>query len=550
MHLLDTKLCQTTKPLKMKQLLPILLIALCYACGDTTIEEIPYTIIKGKIIRPPLNEIETEFNFAGRALEKREIGLVSNAVRSGLNVPNHNGQLDEAGNFHFIIKIEEPTEIRLRHYFKAVPIYVSPGDEITIEIDYTKDGSPHTVSGGDRELNTKISAYDQLFKDSFRVELRATLPYAIPREFKEQRVKITKRIRRLTQNYIKENAADNPILANWVKNHSEYRIAMDYMKYAFKVYGFNQFSPDLKDGFSEHYFDFWEAFPVDNPSAIANLNYQNYLQFYRKYLISKLRQTAPYQDCVNLPTCNEFEMEVQQLNQILKGSIKNLTLAQQADYHLTRNNPAFLKNGFPLYLTEITDSILTKELIVRKAFLYEDRSFEFPEEANLIQTDASGATILKDIVGRHPNSSILLYFWNTQRDITWQHNSASQSAHIWKSLDSLNIQLVLLAHHSTPNLWKDKIAALHLIGDQWHLTNEQFAFFEDYFHNNRTPHFNYDKILDRENFMLLLDNNQQLATLDDISFRERGFTWISSLPRHFKWLINKNQRTKITADSQ
>ena len=114
------------------------------------------------------------------------------------------------------------------------------------------------------------------FRDSFQVELSATLSYAIPREFKTQRTKITQRIQRFTEKYIQENVSNNPILAKWVKNHADYRIAMDYMKYAFKTYGFRSYSPDLKDGFPEHYFDFWEDFPVNNPTAISSLNYQKH----------------------------------------------------------------------------------------------------------------------------------------------------------------------------------------------------------------------------------------------------------------------------------
>ncbi len=540
----------------MKQLLPILLLALCYACGDTTVEEIPYTIVKGKILNTSLPKGEmTPSERAEISQNRKEVNLVSTAIRAGLDVPNHQAITDDEGNYHFLIKIDQPTEIRLQYgYAINLPFYAKPGDEIIVDIDYLnqrpENTPPYKIRGDHATLNQQISAFDQLFKDSFQIELNATLPYAIPREFKTQRANITKRIRRLTENYIQKNAANNPILANWVQHHSEYRIAMDYMKYAFRVYGYNQFSPDLKDGFSEHYFDFFDEFPIDNPSAITNLNYQNYLQFYRKYLMSNLRQTTPYQDCVNLPTCNEFEMEIAQLSQELTGSTKDLTLAQQADYHLTRNNAVFLKMGFPLYLKAITDSILAKELVARKAFLYQDRTVDLPKTANLIQSDASGNDILQTIIQRHSNSSILLYFWNTQREITWRYGSSSQSEHIWKGLDSLNIKLVLLAHHSTPNLWKDKIIEHNLIRDQWHLNDEQFTFFEDYFYAHRKPHINYDKIYDRENFILLLDNHQQLATIDDISFRERNFTPLNMLVRQFKYLIEKQRKAQITADAQ
>ncbi len=333
-----------------------------------------------------------------------------------------------------------------------------------------------------------------------------------------------------------------------VQNHAEYRIAMDYMKYSFRTYGFSQYSPNLRAGIGDYYFDFLEEFSVNKPSAITNLNYQNYLHFYRKYILSKLRQTTPYQDCVKLPTCNEFEMEINQLSNALIGRTKDLTLSQQADYHLIRNNQAFLKSGFSKYLSEISDSIIIKDLLARKDILYTERAFEFPENASLIQSDATGKDILNTITQRHPNSATLLYFWNTQREIAWYYDSKSQLQDVWNSLDSLDIQLVLMTHHSTPNIWKEKIEEYGLIGDLWHLTDEQFSFFEDYFQNNRQPHQNYDKIYDRENFLLLIDNNQNLNTINDISFRESNFTWLNMLPSQFKYLKEKQRKAQITAD--
>jgi len=534
----------------MKQYLPILLFLFAYACQNQATKEIPYTIIKGKIIRIPPPENRMTVNGIDWAeIEKRrtQIGVISNAMRSGIEVANHNGNLDVEGNFHFIIKINEPTEIRIKYYYQSIPIYVEPGDEVAVILDLTREENPITVTGDHKEISEKFIAFDQLFRDSFNTELNATLPYAIPNEFKTQRAKITKRIRQTTQNFVKTDGS-NEIVANWVQNHAEYRIAMDYLKYAFRTYGFSEYSPNLRAGIGEYYFDFWEEFPVDNPLAIGNLNYQNYLQFYRKYTMAKLRQTTPYQDCVNLPTCNEFEMEVAELSNILTGRTKDLTLSQQADYHLIRNNNAFMKDGFSTYLNEITDSIIHKDLLARKDFLYEERAFEFPKNASLIQSDADGKEILNNIIQRNPNKATLLYFWNTQREIAWYYESEAQLHDVWKSLDSLDIKLVLMTHHSTPNLWKEKIEEYGLIGDLWHLSDKQFSFFEDFFKNNRQPHFNYDKIYDRENFLLLIDRNQNLNTINDISFRESGFTWLNMLPSEFKYLKEKQRKTQITTE--
>jgi len=337
----------------MKQLLPLFLLACVLACGTPTKQEIPLTIIKGTI-----NHSKDDIH---------PVGLLTSAIRNGIETPNYLVELDTNGQYKFEIPLKEPTEIRLQYGWFSKILYVQPTQNITfnktISFDLENgkivlaelDPNLDTIIGPNAVFSQQMNTYNQLFNDSFRVELNATLPYVIPREFKDHRAKITQRIRNFTKDFVEKHAKNNLTLANWVKNHSEYRIAMDYMKYAFKVYGFSQYSPDLKEGFGRHYFDFFEEFPVDNPSAIANLNYQNYLQFYRKYLMAELKQSTSYQDCMKLPSCNEFEMEIVHLGNVLTGK-----------YHLIRNNDAFLKNGLSKYLKEISDSIIIKNLLARK----------------------------------------------------------------------------------------------------------------------------------------------------------------------------------------
>ena len=534
--------------MKIPELLPIFLLLIFTACNQESSDEVPPTIIKGKIIYS-INP--SDYKLSGVDSEailerKKRVGIVTNAIRNGLETPNHQTICDADSNFQFTLKINQPTELRLQFYRKDVPIYAEPGDEITINIDLTKPKHPHTIHGDNAEISQLFSDYNQLLRDSFYTELNATLPFVIPREFKAQRGKITKRIRRATLDFIKKYAKDKPLVANWVVHHSEYRLAMDYLKYAFKVYEFNQFSPALKDEFPEAYFDFWETFPVNYPSAITSLNYQNYLQFYRKYLMEKLRQTTVYQDCVAFPNCNQYEMEITQLSDQLEGKIKDLLLAQQVDYHLTRNDEFFIKSGFNLYLNEIVDSTIIEAIQKRKTFLYADRAYEFPKNATLLQTDGNGVDILQNIRSRHPDKNILLYFWNTQREVSLFHENTERMQQTWKKLDSLDFDLVMLAHHSAPNIWKEKIVDKGLIEDQWHLTDEQYTYFENAFHNIRKPHVFYDKIRDRENFILLLDSNGNFRTLDAIWFRERTFFTVNRLPQTIKSDLAWRKRQQIS----
>ncbi len=524
----------------MKQLLPFLLIVLCHACGNPTLEEIPYTIIKGKITNLPLSKNRITGRDSTEIIQKRkEINLVSNAMRFGLDVPNHQALTDDEGNYQFLIKIEKPTEVRLQ-YGRPInlPLYVRPGDEIIVDIDYhnqlSPNQSPCQISGDNAELNQQIANYDQLFRDSFAVELRATLPYVIPREFKEQRAKITKRIRRLTNEFIEEKAKNSPVLANWVKHHSEYRIAMDYMKYAFKRYHFNNFSPLLKEGFPISYFDFWEDFPVNNTSAINSLNYQNYLQLFRRYLMAKLAQTKPYQDCKKFPNCNYFELEIDELKQYFKNKTLDLSLAQQIDNHLVRNNQGFLKNGLPQYLASIKDSLLLQQIAQRKNYLYEERAFKYPPDATFYQSNGTGEELLSQISQAHQARPTILYFWNTQTEITWSFIQKAEVQKVWKVLDTLNFDLVLLAHHSTPNQWKETILKKGYIQEQWHLTDKQYDFFQDYFQQERKKHVFYDKIRDYENFVLGLDEAGNLYT-PELSFRT-----LNSLAALIKWKATKD----------
>lgn len=519
----------------MKQFLPILLGIFLFACQSDSKDPIPTTIIKGTVQLPPLRTEENVRNDHGylKSLEERQIvELVSNAIRDGIEVPNHSTKIDADGNYEFRIKIREASEVRLSHLWNRLPLMVSPGEALVVNLHYVDQeewgGKQYQISGKNAAISEAMISYNNLFRDSFQVELNATLPFVIPNEFRTHRVKITNRIENFTQKYIAQHASDNEKLSDWIKHHSNYRIGMDYLKYAFKRHNIRQLSPDLKEGFPDAYFDFWERYPIENPAALNNLNYQNYLQLYQKYLFARLRLTTPYQDCKKFPNCNAYEMEVTQIKDNLSGEIKDIILAQQADYHLIRNDQGFLKNGLPLFMSEISDSLKMESVLSRKDFLYKERPFEFPSNASLIQSDVTGKEILMQIAEKNTNRSTILYFWNTQRPVVSSYTRYPLERSLEK-LDSMNYNLVMLAHHSAINIWKEKIVKIGLPGDQWHLNDEQFEFFYNYFQENRKPHFNYDRIRDRENFLLLINGDRNLSTLDNISFRENSFSDLSSL---------------------
>jgi len=537
-HLPITKLCQTTKPVKMKQLLPILLGIFLLACQSDNKDVIPTTIIKGTIQLPPLRteeNIRNNPNYLNSLEERQIVSLVSDAIRNGIEMPNHTTKIDAAGNYEFRVKIKDVSEVRLIHLRQQLPLMVSPGSELVVNLHFTNqekwNGKQYQISGGSAAISEAMITYNNLFRDSFEVELNATLPYFIPNEFKTQRARITNRIERFTQKYIAQHTANDEKLTNWIMNHTNYRIGMDYLKYAFKRHNPRQFSPDLKESFPSSYFDFWETYPIENPAALNSLNYQNYLQLYQKYLFAKLRLTTPYQDCKSFPNCNPYEMEVDQIKQNLSGEVKDIILAQQVDYHLIRNDQGFLKNGFPLFMKEITDSLKMESVLARKQFLYEERPFEFPSNASLIQSDATGKKILMRIAEQNANRPTILYFWNTQRPVIYTYFSLERSLErSLEKLDSMNYNLVMLAHHSAVNVWKEKIVDIGLTGEQWHLTDAQFEFFYNYFQENRKTHVNYDRFRDRENFLLLINGDRNLSTLDNRSFRENSFSYLSNLP--------------------
>jgi len=521
----------------MKRYLPILLGLFLFACQIDKEDAIPVTIIKGTIQLPPLRTEENIVNnrFYQTSLKERQIvSLVSNAIRNGIEIPNHTVKIDAEGNYEFKVKIKEASEVRLIHMRNQLPLMVKPGNELTVNLHFTNqenwNDQQYQISGPTAAISEEMIKYNNLFKDSFEIELNATLPYFIPNEFKTQRSKITNRIEHFAKQYIAQYTTDDAELTSWINNHTQYRIGMDYLKYAFKRQNFRQLSPDLKESFPDAYFDFWETYSIENPTALNSLNYQNYLQLYQKYLFAKLRLTTPYQDCKKFPNCNAYEMEVQQIKENLSGAIKDIVLAQQADYHLIRNDQGFLETGLPLFLKEITDSLKMESVLTRKELLYKDRPFEFPSNASLIQSDATGKEILMQIAEQNAERQTILYFWNTQRPILYNYLPIPFERSMEK-LDSMDYNLVMLAHHSSVNIWKEKIVEKGLSGEQWHLNDEQFEFFYNYFQENRKPHANYDRILDRENFLLLINGKRNLSTLDNISFRENSFTFLGSLWR-------------------
>jgi len=526
----------------MKRYLPLFLLVLFYYCTNQNAQEISFTIISGTI-----HHSKTDIH---------PVGLVTSAIRNGIEIPDYLTELDTNGHYSFKIPLEEPTEMRLQYgsYFKI--LYVHPSQNLVFNKTVSFDVHPNqsaseklnwkidTIIGSTAALSQKMNKYDQLFRDSFQIELYATLPYFIPNEFKTQRSKITNRIERFTKEYIAKNTKDDEALTSWIINHTKYRLGMDYLRYAFKRRNYRQLSPDLKEGFPEAYFDFWETYPIENPAALNSLNYQNYLQLYQKYLFAKLRFTTPYQDCKKFPNCNAFELEINQITKNLSGETKDIVLAQQADYHLIRNDQGFLENGLPLFLKEITDSLKMESVLTRKTFLYEDRPFEFPANASLIQSDATGKEILMRIAEQNADRKTILYFWNTQRPVVKDYPRIPLERSMEK-LDSMNYNLVMLAHHSSVNIWKEKIVEKGLTGEQWHLNDEQFEFFYHYFQVNRKPHANYDRILDRENFLLLINGKRNLSTLDNISFREHSFSYLGGLYARLGWYERDMNNNRI-----
>ena len=451
----------------MKRYLPILLGLFLFACQSDNEKPIPITIIKGNIQLPPLRteeNIKNNPNYLQYLEDRQKVSLISDAIRNGIEVPNHTLKIDDSGNYEFRLKIKAPSEVRLIYRRNQFPLMLVPGSELMVNLHYDNqekwNDKRYQILGNTAAISEAMITYNNSFRDSFQVELNATLPYFNPNEFKTQRAKITKRINRFEQEYIAQNPTNNEELFRWIKNHTQYRIGMDYLKYAFKRRSFAQLSPDLKEGFPEAYFDFWEAYPIENPIALNSLNYQNYLQLYQKYLFAKLRLSTPYQDCIKFPNCNAFEMEVEQIKDNLSGEIKDIVLAQQADYHLIRNDNGFLENGLPLFLNEITDSLKMESVLSRKDFLYEERPFEFPTNASLIQSDATGKEILMQIAEQNANRQTILYFWNTQRPVLYDYPQIPLERSMEK-LDSMNYNLVMLAHHSSVNIWKEKICLLY-----------------------------------------------------------------------------------------
>lgn len=516
----------------MKQFLPLLLV-LFYACSNPPESTISFASINGKI------------NHSKNAIHP--VGLFTNATRFGIEKPNHLVALDTNGNYRFEIPLKKPTEVRLQYGGYSKILYINPTEKLTFNKTVSFDVLPNqsvspdynldTIIGPTADLSLKMNQFNQLFIDSFQVVLNATLSYAIPREFKNQRAEITKRIRHFTQTYIKENKVNNPVLVNWINNHTEYRIAMDYMKYAFKSHYSNNITPLLKEGLLDYYFDFLEEFPINNLNATASLNYQNYLQLYRKYLMAKLVQTTAYQDCKSLPNCNFYDLEVAEIVQHLKGETLDFSLMQQIDKYLTTNNARFLEYGFKSYLSAVKDSLLIQQIQTRKNYLYEERTFDYPDGVTCYQSNGTGEQILKEIAQKHQGRNTLLYFWNTQADLTLPFLSKSKRQSTWQVLDTLNFDLVLLAHHSTPNYWKDFIIEKGLIQDQWHLTDEQYHFFKNHFQNELKKHKSDSDIVyrDYENFILALDKEGSLmdSKLPAIP--------LIFLPNQIKWELAKKK---------
>jgi hypothetical protein len=525
----------------LKFVASVLLLAIAVSCSSPE-KENSYAIIKGKI--------------TGFTKDLQEVGLITGAVKNGLKSPNYYAPIDKEGNYQFKVSLHHPKEVRIVYGYRTECILLlHPGDEVHynfITYNYVPQDSAFKIpenwikkAGKAMETSEKMNLFNQVFKDSFGLALSSTMSYALTWEFKNHRKKITERIRKFRNEFIEKEAKNNHLLQKWITNHSEYRIAMDYMRYAFKVMAFNKSSPDLKSNISDSYFDFWEEFPIDNPEAINTLNYQNYLVYYRRFLMANLASSTVYNDCKTFPNCNVYELEIEELSNKLKGKVNEFAMAQQVDFHLNNNSTDFLEKGYPLYQQKINDSLIIASIEKTKADLYTPKNIKLPQKAMLYQSDASGEQILSEIAKKHTRHT-LLYFWSAQRPIIGRgFGEKTPTEEIWKKFDTLGLDLVLLAHHSPENSWKEKIAEYGLINDLWLLNEAQYEYFEHQFSQKRRLHRNYDKILYKKDFMLIKDPSNELITFKDIGFRETSFYHLNWLPNYLKWTRKRQLRKQI-----
>lgn len=238
--------------------------------------------------------------------------------------------IDNSGQFAAVFPQQFESDIAMMYDETYVTLYSSPGEKIAMEID------PASLSSKDKSkainITGKSSAIGKLI-----MQFRLTgEEFLLPEEnwsdstlsdqvVAEARIKRMKKEIDSLQKWIKQKGITNTTFSNWAKHKIVYEAASDI--------AFNLYTSKRRGSDDEHLTEFIKDIPFDNPKALNNSDYYNFLSLVAIDMQIVVNINPMYDSARRRMGKNSMSLYLDKIDKYGKGFAKQLMY-----YHTLNSN--------------------------------------------------------------------------------------------------------------------------------------------------------------------------------------------------------------------
>ncbi len=210
--------------------------------------------------------------------------------------------LNEAGEFELVVELEQPTPASFSHGREHTSIFLHPGDELNIELNFEEFDESLSYTGQGANVNNFMSAFFLAFEDT---EVQAENRDKVKALVAEDYVKYVEETKNKKLAFLAEWQKEQELteaFLQYIKEEFTYRMATDLIQYP-SYHAYLNKSPEAEASSApvlpSDYYDFFSEVDLMNDEAFISGAYRNYVTQFVQHKYMKLLEGTGTPDYSN-----------------------------------------------------------------------------------------------------------------------------------------------------------------------------------------------------------------------------------------------------------
>jgi thiol-disulfide isomerase/thioredoxin len=426
-------------------------------------------------------------------------------------------KIDRNGHFIFDFIQKYPHDNYLKYGKDLYTIFVHPGDSINIEITDNKI----SFSGDSKIINEEIRHFISRVRDFYTwIDIDNATQKLNPLDFKVQMSRLKRKFEDSLSVFNKKNNT-SPEFRQWAHYYLKFSILDDLMRYRW-------LNPDganrkLPDG----YFDFIKESELiidnDNDTEEVKFNKDYYFdinaficsspnRFVNEYFMLLGSTTKPFK-----PSDNALKKNIARFIDVIvsqsEGQTREILLTKLFYTILKYKELDSFGTYLPIFNQYIKNEVL-RDIVIGESIILKNsvNNRSIPENSVLINIAKEPilSKLLDTIISRNQKKVIYIDVWST-----WCSPCLTEMPYsklLQETFKNEPVSFIYLCADSKEENWKSTIADLHLNGQHYLISTDQFNLLAERFQITGVPHY------------ILIDKNGIIIDKNALSPSEKPIT--------------------------